>query len=190
MPTWAIVFLVFAGGLFLVKAAYVLGLGSSLFVTRGALFVGTASQRIRACLGAVPMESGQTFVDLGCGDGRVLRAVRKCYGANAVGYEVNPLAYVTARLRSLDTQGIRVRWCNFWNQDLSYADVIFCYLFPDVMGRLGSKLEGELQPGARVISCNFPIPGWSPQQVLRPPPLRHSDPIYVYCFPDSCRSSQ
>ena len=162
-------------------------LGGSLFVTRGALFVATASTRIEAFLTAVPMKPGEFFVDLGCGDGRVLRAVRKRYGVNALGYEINPLAFGAARIRSLGTKGVRVRWGNFWNEDLSHADVVFCYLFPDVMGPLAEKLEDELREGVRVISCNFPIPGWNPLQVVRPLPSRHSDPIFVYRFSDSCR---
>jgi SAM-dependent methyltransferase len=183
MPVWILIFLAVAGLLFVVKVLYVLAAGWTLPKTRGALFVSTASARIRSFLDAVPMKPGDRFVDLGCGDGRVLRAASRRYSVRAIGYEVNPLAYGTARLLSLGMSGVRVRWGNFWEKDLADADVVFCYLFPDVMKRLSTKLRQELGPGTRVISCNFSLPGWHPEKILHPDSLRHGDPIYVYQLP-------
>ncbi|MCP4666533.1 MAG: class I SAM-dependent methyltransferase [Deltaproteobacteria bacterium] len=190
MPTWAVVILVLAGALFLVKLLYVLAAGWTLPVTRGALFVTTSSVRIRAFLDAVPMHGSEVFVDLGCGDGRVLRAARRRYGVRAVGFEINLLAYVIARVLGLGVKGVRIRWGNFWSKEIGKANVVFCYLFPDVMERLAGKLENELGPGARVVSCNFPLPGWHPEKVLRPESSRHGDPIFVYQFPDACRKEK
>jgi len=119
-------------------------------------------------------------VDIGCGDGRVLRAAKRRYNVRGLGFEVNFLAYLIARVRSSGIEGIQIRWGNFWKVDLSDADVVFCYLFPDVMERLAKKLEAELSPGARVISCNFSIPGWKPLEVLFPDSSLHDDPIYGY----------
>lgn len=184
MPLWLIIFLILAGALFILKLLYVLAFGWTLPVTRGALFVSTASLRIKTFLDAVPMESGELLVDIGCGDGRVLRAAHRRYGVKTLGFEINPLAYVTARVLSLRTPGIRIQWGNFWHKDLGDADVVFCYLFPDVMERLAGKLEKELRPGTRVISCNFPLPGWRADTVLRPDSSRHNDPIYLYRIPN------
>jgi SAM-dependent methyltransferase len=185
MPSWLIIFLILAGGLFVLKLVYVLALGWTLPVTRGALFVSTALLRIETLLDAVPMGQGELFVDLGCGDGRVLRAAHKRYGVKALGFEVNPLAYLSARVLSFRTPGIRIQWGNFWHKDLGDADVVFCYLFPDVMERLAIKLEKELRPGTRVISCNFPFPGWRADRVVRPDSSRHNDPIYLYRIPNA-----
>ena len=180
-----IVFLILAGALFVLKLLYVIAFGWTLPVTRGALFVSTASVRIKTFLNVVPMETGELLVDIGCGDGRVLRAAHRRYGVKAVGFEVNPLAYLTARVLSLRTPGVRIQWGNFWFEDLGDADVIFCYLFPDVMERLAGKLEKELLPGTRVISCNFPLPGWLADKVLRPDSHHHNDPIYLYRIPNA-----
>jgi len=185
MPSWLIIFLILAGTLFILKLLYVLAFGWTLPVTRGALFVSTASVRIKTFLNAVPMETGELLVDIGCGDGRVLRAAHRRYGVKAIGFEVNPLAYLTARVLGLRTPGIRIKRGNFWPEDLGDADVVFCYLFPDVMERLAGKLEKELRPGTRVISCNFPLPGWRADRVLRPDSTRHNDPIYLYRIPNA-----
>jgi SAM-dependent methyltransferase len=190
MPTWAVVILVLTGALFSLKLLYALAAGWALPVTHGALFVATSSVRIRAFLHAVPMHQSEIFVDLGCGDGRVLRAAQRCYGVRAVGFEINLLAYVMARVLSIGAEGLRIRRENFWSKDTCEADIVFCYLFPDVMERLAEKLERELRPGARVVSCNFPLPGWYPAKVLRPESSRHGDPIFIYRFPDACRKGK
>jgi hypothetical protein len=99
-----------------------------------------------------------------------------------VGYELNLLAYVKAKLLCFGRKKIQIRLRNFWNADLSEADVVFCYLFPDVMRDLGAKLKSDLKPGAVVVSCNFALPGFVPERILRPGNSFHSDPIYVYRF--------
>ncbi len=186
MPGWVYVFLILTGLLLGLKLLYVFTAGGVLGITGGALFVSTSRVRIRSFLDAVPLNQGDLLVDLGCGDARVLRAARKRYGAKALGFEVNPLAYITARVLSLGVRGLRVKWGSFWSRDLGDADVVFCYLFPDVMERLAQKMERELRPGARVVSCNFPVPGWRVQEVVSPASSRHGDPIYIYRFPDAC----
>jgi len=75
---------------------------------------------------------------------------------------------------------VRVVRGNFWTADLGRADVVFCYLFPDVMERMAAKLRSDVKPGAVVVSCNFPVPGFAPLQVLRPPGSLNHDPIYIY----------
>jgi len=47
-----------------------------------------------------------------------------------------------------------------------------------------AKLGKELASGARVISFNFPIPGWKHEAVLRADSKLHNDPIYIYRIPD------
>ncbi|MFP3911671.1 MAG: class I SAM-dependent methyltransferase [Desulfobacteraceae bacterium] len=180
MPLWVIIVMVLMGALFAAKLLYVLGTGGLLPLTQGAIFVSTSTPRIQATLDAVPMRPGERLYDLGCGDGRVLRAVVGRYDVQAVGFEVNPVAYLVAKGLSVATEGVRICYGNFWSKDLSDADVVFCYLFPDLMERLALKLDRELRPGCRVVSCNFPLSGWTPTQILHPMGQRHADPIYLY----------
>jgi SAM-dependent methyltransferase len=172
-----------AGALFAAKMLYVLSTALALPITRGALYVSTSGVRISAFLNAVPMEARHLLVDLGCGSGKVLQRAHRRYGMRAVGYEVNPLAYLRARLNTVFCRDVTIRAGSFWRADLSQADVVFCYLFPDVMADLAAKLTSELKPGAVVVSCNFPLPGWPADRVLRPGSGRHSDPIFIYRRP-------
>ena len=180
MPIWIWIFIILAGSLFGLKMVYVLCTAAALPTTQGALYVSTSRARIAVLTEAVPMKTGQLLVDLGCGDGRVLRYARKNCGVRAIGYEVNLLAYLKAAVLSIGLENIEIRLKNFWSQNLADADVVFCYLYPDVMQKLSDKLRAELKPGTFVVSCNFALPGFKPVRVLRPPGLLHNDPIYIY----------
>jgi SAM-dependent methyltransferase len=180
MGTLILVLAALAGLLFAAKIVYLLCTVSVLPLTMGATYVPTSPIRIFAFLEAVPMTPGQVLIDIGCGDGRVLHQAHKRYGVRGVGYELNPLAYLKARIKFIGCRGVEIRWRNFQNADLSDADVVFCYLFPDVLKTLSSKLLSDLKPGATVVSCNFAIPGFDPEKILRPPGSLHHDPIYIY----------
>ncbi len=180
IPTWIWIFIFLAAGLFVIKISYVLSTALALPITQGALFVSSSRVRVAAFIEAVPMQTGQLLIDIGCGDGRVLRMASKCYGAKGIGYEVNLLAYIKARLLCMGDRNIQIKWKNFWNAKLTAADVVFCYLYPDVMKRLSDKLRSDLKPGTVVASCNFALPGFQSQRVLRPGGDLHNDPLYIY----------
>ena len=185
MPNWFWIFIIVAGGVFALKMIYALSIALVLPFTGGALYVSTPELSIATFLEAVPMNPGQLLVDLGCGDGRILRKFRKRYGVRAVGFEINPLAYLKARVFCLGLGGIEIRLQNFWKADIKKADVVFCYLFPDVIKALSARLKKELKPGAFIVSCNFKLPDFIPDRVLRPDSVLYNDPIYIYRIPKS-----
>lgn len=180
MTGWVAIFLVLTGVLLAAKLIYAASVALSLPFTRGALYVSTSRKRIDAFADAVAMKPGQVLVDLGCGDGRVLRRLRRRFDVRAIGYELNPLAYLMARLLCVGRRDITILFKDFSKVDLSGADVVFCYLFPDVLPKLSVKLDRELEPGSVVVSANFAIPNWTPLQVLRVDRSLHRDPLYVY----------
>jgi SAM-dependent methyltransferase len=174
------------GSLFLLKSLFLITTGWVLPITRGALFVPSSRINIKTFLDAVPMHHQELFVDLGCGDGRVLREAHKRYGVRAIGFEINLLAYAASLFRTTEFGRVQVKRTNFLNEHMGHADVVFCYLFPDILEALAGKLADELVPGARVVSCNFPFPGWIPLKVIKPEPRLQGDPIFIYRFPDAC----
>lgn len=180
MPIWIWIFMILTGSLFGLKMTYVLCTALALPATQGALYVSTTRTRISAIIDALPMENGQILVDLGCGDGRFLRQAWKKYNVKAIGFEVNLLAYIKAKILSVGLKQIEIRWESFWSQNMADADIVFCYLYPDVMRKLSTKLKSELKPGTLIVSCNFALPGFKPLRVLRPQGALHNDPVYMY----------
>jgi hypothetical protein len=91
----------------------------------------------------------------------IVTAVRR-YGARAVGVEIDPLRYLwcQALITVLGLRDrVRIVYGDFFNQDLSNADVVTCYLLQDTNNKLEGKLEQELHPGTRVVSNAFTFPG-------------------------------
>ena len=182
MTTILIIVIVLALVLFAVKLTYIMSTTLALPFTRGAVYVSTPRKNIAAFLDKVPMDSSMLLVDLGCGDGRVLLDAHRRYGVRAVGYELNMLAYLRAFFRTLRVRGITVKREDFWMADLSAVDIVFCYLYPDVMKKLADKVKQEMKPGAKLISCNFPLPGCENTDCIPPRRSMNKDPIYIYHF--------
>jgi hypothetical protein len=149
--------------------------------TGGAMFVPTPKIMVKKIMDSVDFSSFGDIRELGSGDGRFMTALEKRFKKPVTGYEVNPIAYAVCRLKiGLFGLRSRVRYQSFWDVDLGDADCTFCYLFPDIMPRLGEKLARELKPGTLVISANFPFPGWKPEGVLTCENTIFNDPIYLY----------
>ena len=119
------------------------------------------------------LEPGQTYIELGSGDGRLVAAAAK-KGARAIGYEVNPLLWFISWLRILRLKDAHVQLANFWSKDIGSADVVMAFLVPRTMPRLEKKLVKEMKPGSKFVSYVFRLPN-------RDPALTHKG-WFVYNF--------
>jgi SAM-dependent methyltransferase len=113
---------------------------------------------------------GDVVYDLGSGDGRIVILAAQKYGARGVGVELD------ARLVELSRQvaregevADRVRFIHgdLYEADLTGATVVMLWLSNSVNMRLEAKLKRELRPGARIVSHQFPIGTWQPDQKIR-----------------------
>jgi len=162
------------------KLAYVASVVLALPKTGGAMFCITGQDKIRAVLDALSVTPDTNIIDLGCGDGRFMAAAARRYGCRGTGYDINWSAFLLAKVRQAFSGGLMtVRRQDFWFVSLAEADVVFCYLFPDLMERLAGKARAEMQPGAVLVSCNFELPHWRPEQTLHAG-RGGKDPIYIY----------
>ena len=124
----------------------------------GAPFLPTLKPQISTALELLDLEPGQTLLELGCGDGRVLIAAAK-QGLNVVGYELNPILAVIAWLRTRRyRRQVRVSWGDYWRVSWPKADGIFGFILPRYMGKLDKKVMQYSYRPSRVASFAFPIP--------------------------------
>jgi hypothetical protein len=77
-----------------------------------------------------------------------------------------------ARARQVARDGGVERTATFHEGDLFAADisaatVVTLYLSPSMNRRLEPKLRRELRPGARIVSLQFPIGDWPPDETTR-----------------------
>jgi SAM-dependent methyltransferase len=124
------------------------------------------------------LQPGESFVDLGCGDGRVVIEAAEKFGADSTGFEI-ALPMILVCLLRRRRERVHYRFKSLFDADLSMTDVVYLFGTPTTLrGRLTAKLGRELKPGARVISYAFSLDGWTPTAVDRPDPK--SLPINLY----------
>jgi cyclopropane fatty-acyl-phospholipid synthase-like methyltransferase len=108
--------------------------------------------------------------DLGSGDGRIVILAAEKYGARGLGVELEPFLVEKSR-QSARERGVanKVSFVegNLFTADISQATVITLYLSPSVNRRLENKLKQELRPGTRIVSHQFGIGDWVPEQTVR-----------------------
>ena len=146
----------------------------------GLPWVPTRDRRIRKALQLADIQPGEIIYDLGAGDGRVLLAAARDFGARAVGIEVSPIHCLIAGLRarfSRVSRLVTVRWGSFYRADFSDADVIYVYMTSGQANRLRPHLEAQLKSGARVVTISSDLDGWQPDQIDR------QDLIFLYRMP-------
>ena len=108
---------------------------------------------------------GQTVIDLGAGDGRLVILAARKYKAIARGVEIDPLRALAANL-GIRMLGLRrmaqVQWGNLHRFNLADADVVALNLMQGTNQKVKDRLERNLRPGARVVSHRYSISGWTP----------------------------
>lgn len=109
--------------------------------------------------------SGLIVYDLGCGNGYFLKKCIQQGARKCVGYELSPMAYVSAVIKNL-TNPVSIRFGNFFKADISQADVIYIYLVKNVLADLFPKLQAETKAGARIITMGSSLPNWKPDKII------------------------
>lgn len=107
--------------------------------------------------------------DLGSGDGRILIAAARVYGAKAVGIEADPSRFIYSWLNILvsgQVKRARVRFGNLFKKNISDATIVTLFLFGPTNNRLKDKLLSELKPGTRIVSYIWTFEGWEMQGPL------------------------
>jgi ribosomal protein L11 methylase PrmA len=105
--------------------------------------------------------------DIGCGDGRIVIAAARTYGASGVGIDIDPKmverSRSNARAAGVESK-VRFVCMDATKADVSPATVVTLYLLPESNALLRPLLEKQLRPGTRVISHNYIIAGWEKKQ--------------------------
>ena len=126
--------------------------------------------------------------DLGCGDGRIVIAAVKEYGARGVCVDIDPQRIRESRANA-EQAGVaeRIRFLNqdLFETDISDATVVTLFLFPDVNLRLRPKLLRDLRPRTRVVSYVHDMGDWTPQETRTVQSSRGSRKVYLWIVPTS-----
>ena len=182
------------GRFVVLSAAIVLALGFQLEKFGGAsapeqdqpdvVYVPTPPQVVETMLKLANVGPDDVVYDLGCGDGRIVIAAARDFGASGVCVELDPERAQMARdnvRRAGVGDRVEVRRADLFETDVSDATVVTLYLLESLNVKLRPKLMDELRPGARIVSQSFGMGGtWEPDATR----VVDGTPVYLWVVPD------
>jgi len=137
-------------------------------------YVATQRHKLDVITKFAGIKKGETVVDLGSGDGRLLFAAAN-KGAKAIGYEINPfliaITLIHTKLKGLGNL-VWVERESLWKADLAVADVIFVYSLRKHMKKFEDFVYKNATKGTRVVVNTNPFPSKKPE--------KQEDKIFLY----------
>lgn len=140
----------------------------------GAPYVPTLRPQINAALDLLDLIPGQTLIEVGSGDGRVLRAAaeRKLY---IIGYELNPVLVVfslwyTRKHRKY----VSIVWGNAFVKKWPATDGIFIFGLAKIMPKLHTKIMQNGKKSTKLVSIAFELPDVKPKD--------YKEGVFLYEF--------
>jgi SAM-dependent methyltransferase len=174
-------FIILLSELFILLGASIYGVGLLFSAFKGAPYVPTSKKQLDTILKNVDFQPGKLLVELGSGDGRLLRYAAKKYALNGEGVEINLLLVWWARfLAKRDGSSKRVTFIkkNVFNYSLAKADYLYIFLMPNLIDKLLPKFKKELRKGAIIISHGFKITGFQKKLIYTEPAKTFSTYYY------------
>lgn len=145
----------------------------ALAIAFGAPYLPTLRPQVDTMFDLLDLKPGQTFIELGSGDGRVLKAAAE-RGFKAIGIEVNPLLAIYSRLATWNQRDkVTVVWGSAWSKPLPEGDAVFVFLLQPFMSKVDRKMKAEGK-GLKLASYTFEIP--------RKKPIRSKNGINLYQY--------
>lgn len=155
------------------------------------IYYPTPPETVAEMLRMAQIKKGDVLYDLGSGDGRIPIAAAQQYGIRAVGIEIDPKLVTEADelARQANVSNlVRFRNEDMFHIDLSEASVVTLYLSEKLNLLLLPKLLRELRPGSRILSHDFRMGDWKPEQTVRVPWGKLYRTVYLWTVPKKRRT--
>jgi predicted RNA methylase len=148
-------------------------------------YIPTPEDIIPKMLEMASVKPDELVYDLGSGDGRLVIAAARDFGARVVGIELRArlVKECRRRVREIGLSGrVTIRCRNFKRVSLRRADVLALYLSSYTLNIMTPKFTRELRRGVRVVNFDYPILDWTParQVEVTPAGWKEPHPIYLY----------
>ena len=161
-------------------------------------FITTPPEVVERMLELAATRAGDFVVDLGSGDGRIVIAAARQFGASGLGVELDADLVRTSREnaeRARVADKARFVQGDALSADLSRATVLTVYLLPALMAKLQPRFIDELAPGTRIVSHSFTMAGWAPDRTEtvrlreRHPGQGDESRLYLWIVPADVRGT-
>ena len=145
----------------------------------GVPFVATPDDKLKIILENLELQEWETFVDIGCGDGKILEVVsRKFPTVMCIGYESSSYPYSLALERKRESQyDFEIHKKNVFSVSLADVDIIHIYMVPYMLPKLIKKIQSECRIGTKIYIQSHEVKNWIPERVV---PLSKKNNLYIY----------
>lgn len=129
--------------------------------------------------------SASKIYELGSGWGNIAFSLARHFPkAEIIGYEISFIPWMISYLgkKILRLKNLKIYRKNFFNENLSNADAIFCYLYPGAMKKLGIKFFHEIHSDCLIVSSCFSLPGWNALKTISANDFGRSS-VFIYKLP-------
>jgi SAM-dependent methyltransferase len=150
------------------------------------IYYPTPPETVSEMLRMAKIKKGDVLYDLGSGDGRIPIAAAQQYGVRAIGIEIDPKLVAEAEQKARQAEVselVRFRNEDMFRVDVSEATVVTLYLSEKLNVLLRPKLLSELRPGSRILSHDFRMGDWKPEQTVRVPWGKLYRTVYLWTVP-------
>jgi len=133
-------------------------------------YVPSPTDVVDRMLAFAKVTASDVVYDLGSGDGRIVIAAAKQYGARGVGVDIDPelVAQATENAKKAGVDRlVSFKVEDAMTTDVSPATVVTLYLFTTSNVKLRRMLTSTLKPGARIVSHTFSMGDWAPSETMR-----------------------
>lgn len=130
-------------------------------------YVPTTPEAVEAMLKLGQVKKTDLLYDLGCGDGRIVIAAAKNFGARGVGIDIDPQRIKEARenaRRAGVEDLVRFELGDLFEAKFAEATVVTLFLLPRINLKLKPQLLEQLKPGTRVVSNTFDMGEWKAEK--------------------------
>lgn len=155
----------------LVAVIVILAFGMVVFV--GPPYLPTMRKQTETALDLLGLKPGETLLELGSGDGRIMLAAAK-RGLKVVGIELNPFLVLVSWIVTFKYRSqVRLIWGSYWGAPWPRADAVFTFMLPKYMSRLDGRIQKwRPEVATKLASFAFAIPDKEP--------IEKRDGVYLY----------
>jgi SAM-dependent methyltransferase len=137
--------------------------------TPDVIFVPTPPDVVKGMLELAKVSKTDLVYDLGCGDGGIVVAAARDFGARGIGVDIDPVRIKEANenvAKNKVGDKVKIIQADLFEFDVKPATVVTLYLLPSLNDKLRPILWRDLKVGTRVVSNSFAMTDWTPDKTI------------------------
>lgn len=154
-------------------------------LTNQAPFIPTKRRALPYIVEALDLQESSVLYDLGCGDGRILKAaiadgIKKGLHVSGIGIDNDWVPALLAKIKTKKLP-ITIKQGTIDQFNLGDATHIYVYLLPSMLLEVEQQIREQCKQGTKIVACDFQFPSlYKEKEVAIPGKRLLSRTLYIY----------